>query len=488
MIERMFDSLSDVGLLSVMREAQQRERTAVAERLLAAGRFALARFAADDEEDRSQWCLDGFELVAAELGAELKVSRGRASSEMHRGIELIERFPKLAAVFAAGEVDYRIVIVVIFRAGLIVDPDVVAILDEELTKLAPSWNGFSREKISQLVDWWVRRLDPAAERIAHRDSASRSLDVYARDDGLADVQGLVNATDGAALDAKLKQLADSVCANDPRTKAQRRADAIGALAAGATQLACGCGGADCTQDGSTSGSGVQVIVNVVAEAEALSGKSDSPALVPGFGTIPAPLARELAKRGKVRHLLAPKDFKAEPRYRPSAALAAYVRCRDLHCRFPGCSRPAVHLDIDHTVPWPLGPTHPSNLKVLCRIHHLVKTFESGWSDIQHPDGTVVWTSPTGRTYTTKPGGTLFFPQFGFPTGALEIPDNIDPPNPGRLMAMPTRRRSRAADRAGRITWERSCNEFRLAVEAAAREEAERLRAQEQSENDEPPPF
>jgi hypothetical protein len=30
------------------------------------------------------------------------------------------------------------------------------------------------------------------------------------------------------------------------------------------------------------------------------------------------------------------------------------------CRFPGCDRPAEHSDIDHTVPYPLGPTHPCN--------------------------------------------------------------------------------------------------------------------------------
>jgi len=39
------------------------------------------------------------------------------------------------------------------------------------------------------------------------------------------------------------------------------------------------------------------------------------------------------------------------------------------------------------VPYPLGPTHPSNLKCLCRKHHLVKTFW-GWRDQQLPDGTV----------------------------------------------------------------------------------------------------
>ena len=84
----------------------------------------------------------------------------------------------------------------------------------------------------------------------------------------------------------------------------------------------------------------------------------------------------------------------EPRYIPSAVLATFIRCRDMTCRFPGCDEPAQHCDIDHTIAYPTGPTQASNLKCLCRKHHLLKTF-GGWRDQQQPDGTVVWTSPHG---------------------------------------------------------------------------------------------
>jgi len=66
--------------------------------------------------------------------------------------------------------------------------------------------------------------------------------------------------------------------------------------------------------------------------------------------------------------------------------------RDLTCRFPGCDCPAEFADIDHTVPYPVGPTHPSNLKMLCRKHHLLKTFytgPNGWRDRQLADGTTI---------------------------------------------------------------------------------------------------
>jgi hypothetical protein len=41
--------------------------------------------------------------------------------------------------------------------------------------------------------------------------------------------------------------------------------------------------------------------------------------------------------------------------------------RDLTCRFPGYE-PAEVCDINQTVPFPLGLTDPSNLKLLCRYH------------------------------------------------------------------------------------------------------------------------
>lgn len=136
---------------------------------------------------------------------------------------------------------------------------------------------------------------------------------------------------------------------------------------------------------------------------------------------------------------------AEPRYRPSTALAEFIRIRDLTCRFPYCDVPAARCGIDHTVPWPAGPTHASNLACLCRHHHLLKTFHTGaggWSDRQHPDGTIEWTSPTGHLWTTTPGGALFFPQLAKPTGTLVLPSEV-PPHPRRALMMPTREHTRA---------------------------------------------
>lgn len=93
-------------------------------------------------------------------------------------------------------------------------------------------------------------------------------------------------------------------------------------------------------------------------------------------------------------------------YRPSRAIRRHVERRDVHCRFPGCMRPARFCDADHVVPHADGgATAPANLQLLCRHHHRAKTF-GGWAVAMTPDGTCVWNSPTGRWYRTFPGESM----------------------------------------------------------------------------------
>ncbi len=242
---------------------------------------------------------------------------------------------------------------------------------------------------------------------------------------MAEIWGDVRAPDALAFDRRLDELAATVCPADPRTKAQRRADALSALAARATAMPCTCAFAGLSSRQTwMRPSGMSSSMCWLTPPHSAATRA-APGYVPGFGGLSAAAVRQLALSAKLRPLVHPKDCAPEPRYRPSAALADFIRCRDLTCRFPGCDRPAEYADIDHTVPWPLGPTHPSNLKLLCRIHHLLKTFYSGpngWRDRQEPDGTVMWTSPTGHTYTTKPVGSLFFPVLAIPTGNVGVAD------------------------------------------------------------------
>lgn len=475
--------LDDAGLVDTMRDAARLESAASARKFAAVARLYQRRLAEQDVDDREQWCIDGWEQVAAEVSAAQGISRGRAAGQLRYGLALAERLPKLGGLFAAGDVDFRVISAVVFRTELMTDDAAMTRLDNWLARHAARWSRRSYSKIVEIVDFWIQKLEPAAVRVTRETEESRHIGISPLYSGMAEIWGDVRAPDAVAFDRRLDELAATVCPADPRTKAQRRADALSALAARATAMPCACGSPDCpaAKQDATVG---DVIIHVLAEAGTVSGDSTAPGYVPGFGGLSAQAVRQLAASAKLRPVVHPKDCAPEPRYRPSAALADFIRCRDLTCRFPGCDRPAEYADIDHTVPWPLGPTHPSNLKLLCRIHHLLKTFYSGpngWRDRQEPDGTVIWTSPTGHGYTTKPGGAVLFPVLAVPTGTLVLPTSTPPRTGNRGLMMPARRRTRAADRAARNNWERGINEARIAAEAAR--DAARITA-----CNDPPPF
>lgn len=212
--------------------------------------------------------------------------------------------------------------------------------------------------------------------------------------------------------------------------------------------------------------------NVGAGAEVVETDLDSCAKDSGVALLPeaqvlpiAALAEAIRSGALIKPLWLPGPD-PEPHYQPSAKLAAFIRARDLFCRFPGCNVPVERCDIDHVVPYPYGPTHASNMHCKCRTHHLMKTFwggPNGWRDKQLPDGTVIWTTPAGQTYITTPGSRLFFPTWNTTTAGLP-PMSQPPPGSGRDVQMPKRQRTRNADRAARIKAEREHNAVDRVIE------------------------
>ena len=91
----------------------------------------------------------------------------------------------------------------------------------------------------------------------------------------------------------------------------------------------------------------------------------------------------------------------EPGYRPSRRLQHLVRARTATCPAPGCGASAHRADIDHTIPWPDGPTAEGNLGPPCRHHHRTKQ-APGWNLEQPEPGVFRWTTPSGRGYETRP--------------------------------------------------------------------------------------
>jgi Domain of unknown function (DUF222) len=476
-----FVGVGDARVVDAITHAA-RQQNAMCGRELAAVGELYARRAPQDDVDRENWAIDGHESLAAEVAAALGISRGRARGRLRYAIALRERLPRVAEVFARGLIDFRMMAAVVCRTELVEDPALIAKLDAAMARHSPKWMRLSGPRLFERIDMWVMRFDPVGKRVPREHTENRYVEIAPTDAGLAGVWAQLHVADGVALDRKLDALADTVCAADPRTKPQRRADALAAVVAGLPAMRCQCGSPECSA--AQRRPATDVVIHVLAEQATIGGDSQLPGYLPNFGPLASTTVRDMATTSKIRRLVMPSNG-PERGYRPSAALAHFVRCRDLTCRFPGCDQPAEVCDVDHTVPFPLGPTHPSNLKLLCRYHHLLKTFYTGscgWTDRQLADGTVKWTAPSGHIYTTTPGGSFFFPVLATPTGELKVVQSDESSSSARGLMMPRRQRTRTKDRHYRITSERRINEERLAHELLTRQ-----RRKHAADYD-PPPF
>ena len=226
----------------------------------------------------------------------------------------------------------------------------------------------------------------------------------------------------------------------------------------------GPGGTGCAgQPGQNRGPSLAALVNITVPWSALQGESEIPSDVAGFGLVDAQDARDLAaaaardprsrwcvtalhpdgtaaahscvpgrhpppgnpglavpgpdppadtrpqdylRQARIRMTAIARDgcdhAYAETGYRPSRKLQHLVKTRNARCTAPGCGRPAVRCDLDHTAAWGQGGlTCECGLAPLCRHHHRCKQAE-GWQLTQPEPGVLVWRTPSGRTYTTMP--------------------------------------------------------------------------------------
>ncbi|TLH59474.1 HNH endonuclease signature motif containing protein [Mycolicibacterium phocaicum] len=558
----------DVSVVDSMTHFLRVENRSAAGRFFAIADLVVLRV--DDQDHRQWWACDGWDAAACEIGAALGISTREASGQMATALALRFRLPRVAAVFADGSVSARTVSLICWRTRLVEDPNTLAVIDAALAGALCEWAGLSRKKIEKKIDGWVHKFDPAAVVKVRSATRKRGVGVGKPDDetGVASIWGALLATDAELLDRVLTEMARQVCEHDPRTFAQRRADALGVLAARGDRLACQCGIADCPAAGPDARAAA-VFIHVLTDAlpvpvadpllsgdpaaphtptpapspppaskpahspapapeptptptpapapesrptparepAADAGPAPEPAASPvpapapaparppapvrtpvgyvlGGGAVPPAVLADLVARGAtVRTVASATDLGGVPRYRPSTAIDEFVRMRAMTCMFPGCDQPATACDVDHTIPWPAGPTHPGNLGPKCRKHHLLKTFyggPDGWRDRQESDGTIVWTAPTGHTYVSVPGSRILFPRMVTDTPLPHPPppegtDLDTPASPGRGVMMPLRSRTRAQNLAQQIAYERALNQADIDEREAAREAFARQR-------------
>jgi Domain of unknown function (DUF222) len=466
----MFDgSLPEIGELAELDDAAlvdaaagwARTENAACARKTAVMAELFARRTGLPAGEREAWWVDPEAAVGAELGATQHISAWMALAQAHRGVVLADRLPTVAALFAAGLIGEVLVRAIEYRTALVTDAAAIARLDELLAEHVTAWAPLSVRRTEQAIDAIVDRVDPGALRRSRKATCGRDVQFGSPSDeaGFTSMWARLYASDAVVLEQRVEAMARSVCEDDPRTLGERRSDALPAIAAGITELACGCGATDCPAAHRDASPPAAAVIHVVAHADtveaahaenttttpppeacgptdddsapatesdgkdrgpaAVSDRGDPaptvdldgdaapaaepdddlavhtdpgvdaapsagsarvppafcaapvaqsapipadfcsapPAFVIGAGVLPAPLLAATLDRATVREIRHPGAAPPEPHYRPSRALADFVRCRDLTCRWPGCDKPAYDCDIDHTVPWPIGPTH-----------------------------------------------------------------------------------------------------------------------------------
>lgn len=385
--------------------------TAAESRRIAAVRFELIdqlRLEAEIETGAT-WC-DPDDLAWRDLRAEVAAAMHVHEKTAHTDIELARR---LVHDFAATLEGMRGGIVLEVHARILVEHSAGLAPDQWSTyeaELLPFAGLLVRSRFEKLAREVRASLDPEAMIERHRQALTeRRVAVEAAPDGMAWIGALLSAEDAIGAHAAVSGIARGLMVDgETRTRAQVEADVLRDLLLDATGLTPSAltGAAPIASPGARRGLRPEVLVHVPVLTA--MGKSDDAASLEGYGPIDAETARQLCvdAPGFLRILTDPEDGAAlsfgRTTYRVPTELKRYLRVRDEVCRFVGCTRSAVHCDIDHTVPWAEdGETVEANLAHLCRGHHRLKERNRG--KIRHdPGGILKWTSPTGRTYETHP--------------------------------------------------------------------------------------
>ncbi len=349
-------------------------------------------------KDRREWGARG---MLAELACALRMPEGTLARRLARQAALAA-FPRFREANAAGLLSSWHCDVMLDVFGGVDDEAAVAAADAALVDRALT---VTASELRVSARRWRARHIPKTDAERRRNLADRRVEVSPADEDLCWLTALLPAAQAMAVYHRLSDLAAKASGPDePRTADQLRADAMCEL------LLTGTGSSPASVEDGLQGIAPTVVLTVPVLS--LLGRSDEPADLEGFGPIDIETARELCALAPsfIRVLTHPETGAVlsvgRDRYRVPADLKTALMIRDGTCRFPGCRRRAMRCDIDHSTAWEHGGgTDIANLEHLCRKHHRLK-HELGWTVTHTGGGTVTWTTPTGRRYTTAPSARL----------------------------------------------------------------------------------
>jgi hypothetical protein len=154
--------------------------------------------------------------------------------------------------------------------------------------------------------------------------------------------------------------------------------------------------------------GPRVRINLLMTPDSLLGLRQDPAVLVGYGTISPGLARRIAGFAtEMRRLIHDPETghlldAAPDTYQVRDNLRDYLQLRSPTCDFVTCGMPSSVCEMDHTIPFPHGPTTRANLGPHNKRHHIFKHLDNGWTLQRDSDGTARWTDPRGRPFVVHP--------------------------------------------------------------------------------------
>ena len=377
--------------------------------------YAVARGESDAEM--------GERDIAAEIALQIRASDRTVQRHMCAASALIEFFPATHRALGDGLIDDNHARVITDVGATLADPDARAEFERQALQFAETQTAGTLRPIIEAV---AERLNPEALADRHaRALKGRGVRVCDRPDAMSDLilsipsvkaHAIMNRSTAIALAIKKDRVKkDPDNADDDRGIDEIRADVLTDLLLNG----------DPTE---TTGGGITATVTVTLPVLTVLGQSKEPAMLQGCGPIPIDVALQLAgtASGWDRVMTNPYTgcVMAVDRYKPSKKMRRFLVARDEHCRFPGCRRPAMKCDQDHTKAYATGgATCICNLECLCRRHHTLK-HSPGWSLTQVSNGRLRWGTPLGKYYNSDPPRVVrFIPET--PPGAP--PPRINPP-------------------------------------------------------------
>ncbi|WP_396134188.1 DUF222 domain-containing protein [Arthrobacter oryzae] len=387
------DGLAEVGSLE--------GRMAALKVHFAAG-YAHAAAAMAAPARSPQECTAQDMAVTAEVACALTVSERSAAALLAESATLTAELPLTLAALQAGTISWQHARAMCDEtSGL--DPAAAAALEAHFLdpeapfaargcpagELVP---GRFRAKARS----WRERHHPVSIEARHRKGVKeRRLEVVPDRDGMAWLSAYVTADVAAGVWSRATDAARALQGPaEARTLTQLRADVatswlLGGVAEG------------------TPSPKAQVLVTVPVLS--LMGVVTEPAVLDGYGPIPASMARQLVADGATSFLRALTDPRSgapleigRTSYPVPKAMRQWLRLRDGRCPFPGCNNHSLDNEADHLLAWSNGGgTGISNLGQPCRKHHRLK-HSSRWKPVgatmDQPPG---WTSPSGRSYPSE---------------------------------------------------------------------------------------